>query len=59
MASLYLRRLSEPERAKLIDTLLKSQNSNCFICGKAIHRTLHRIDIDHIEPITVGGKDGR
>ena len=58
MASLYLRRLSGQERAKLIDTLLESQNSNCFICGRAIHRTLHHIDIDHIEPITAGGKDG-
>ena len=60
MGSLYLRRLSEQDRAELIDTLLESQNGNCFICGKKVDRILQKdnIDIDHVEPTKVGGKDG-
>ena len=59
MASRYVSRLSGQERVKLIDTLLEIQSSNCFICGKVIDRSVERIDIDHIEPITVGGKDSK
>lgn len=57
MGSLYIRRLSAQDRAGLIDALLESQNSNCFICGKEIDRKLHQVDIDHVEPSSVGGKD--
>ena len=60
MPSLYLNRLSNEERQELIDSLLGTQNGNCFICGKAIDPDVHgnHIDIDHVEPIKVGGKDG-
>ena len=60
MASLYLNRLSNQERDNLINTLLNSQSGNCFICGKAVDIDLHgrNIDIDHVEPTSVGGKDG-
>lgn len=60
MGSLYLSRLSEEKRQTLIKDLLKIQANNCFICGKAIDLAVHRnhIDIDHVEPTKVGGKDG-
>ena len=36
------------------------QNGNCFVCGNTIDLAVHghNTDIDHIEPIKVGGKDG-
>ena len=60
MPSLYLNRLSNEERQQLIDRLLNTQVGKCFICGKAIELDVHSnyIDIDHVEPIKVGGKDG-
>ena len=60
MGSLYLNRLSNDERQNLIKKLLTIQNGNCFICGKEINPDVHRdhIDIDHVEPIKTGGKDG-
>ena len=60
MPSLYLNRLSNDDKKDLIETLLNTQLGNCFICGKEIDPALHAnsIDIDHIEPISVGGKDG-
>ena len=60
MPSLYLNRLSREERDSLINSLLNSQHGNCFICSKPIDSYLHatNIDIDHVEPIAVGGKDG-
>ena len=60
MGSLFLSRLSVDERNELISTLLENQHGNCFICGDSIDRDLHRgnIDIDHIQPMSVGGKDG-
>ncbi len=60
MPSLYLNRLSNEERKKLTLQLLETQSGKCFICGKEIDVDvpgLH-IDIDHVEPISVGGKDG-
>ena len=59
MSSLYLRRLSQNERQQLIDKLLSAQSGHCFICGGEIHRELHGrdIEIDHIEPLKVGGRD--
>lgn len=60
MASFYLRRLSGTGREELIETLLRTQKGNCFICGKQIDPAVHlnHIDIDHVEPTKIGGKDG-
>ncbi len=58
MSSLYLNRLSKEQREGLVATLLNSQSGNCFICGKTIELAVHGVDIDHIEPTKVGGKDG-
>ena len=60
MPSLYLRRTTHQDRKQLVDDLHSSQSGNCFICGRAIDLELHegRFDIDHIEPLTSGGKDG-
>lgn len=59
MSSLYLNRLNHEQREALVKSLHKSQNGNCFICGKKIDLKLqaNAIDIDHIEPIRSGGKD--
>ena len=60
MPSLYLSRLSNQDRDLLVQRLHESQNGNCFICGQDVDLVLHAgsFDIDHIEPITAGGKDG-
>lgn len=57
--SLYLSRLSPEERAALEAKLWKIQNGKCFISGKEIDLTLHKgeLDIDHVIPLTNGGKD--
>jgi len=59
MGSLFLSRLTQEQRKDLILKLFKSQNEKCFICEKKIDLELHKnsIDLDHIVPITVGGKD--
>ena len=60
MGSIYLNRLTHEARQELIRSLLAAQTGNCFICGKAIDLDVHgsHIDIDHVEPIKAGGKDG-
>lgn len=60
MASLYLNRLSEDDHGNLVHRLHESQDGNCFICRKSIDLQLHgeSYDIDHIEPTSLGGKDG-
>ena len=60
MSTLFVSRLSGTEREKLLHSLHETQNGNCFICAKPIDLHLHanRIDIDHIEPTSSGGKDG-
>ena len=57
MRSLFLGTLSADARDDLVSSLHESQNGNCFICEIPIDRTLHKIEIDHVEPLTVGGKD--
>ena len=59
MSSLYLQRLSSEERDRLEKRLLEIQHSVCFICEKTIDLRLHKgnLDIDHIVPVSGGGKD--
>src|ERR1700674_1116688 len=59
MGSLYLNSLSADQRKDLEARLLKAQQGQCFICEKPIDAVLHAnaVDIDHVEPIKVGGKD--
>ena len=59
MGSLYLNALDEKQRHELEKRLHDAQHGNCFICEKPIDFKLHAdaMDIDHVEPIKVGGKD--
>ncbi|MGQ9847995.1 MAG: HNH endonuclease [Bacteroidales bacterium] len=61
MHSKYLASLSDNDRKNLERELLESQNRKCFICGEEIDMTLHQdnLEIDHIEALSVGGKDER
>ncbi len=60
MASLYLNRLSPSDRQDLVGKLHLSQHGNCFICQQPIDLIVHAhsVDIDHVEPLKVGGVDG-
>src|SRR4051812_16701984 len=59
MPSLYLTSLSAEDRDKLVRKLHELQNGKCFICDQPIDLAVHAdaIDIDHVEPISAGGKD--
>lgn len=59
MVSQYLNRLSSADREALKSDLLEIQHGVCFICGEQIDRDLqwHSLDIDHVVPISTGGKD--
>lgn len=59
MHSKYLASLTDADKEKLVKQLLEQQNKRCFICGEEIDPALHRdnFEIDHIEALSVGGKD--
>jgi hypothetical protein len=59
MSSLFLRNQSPEERTALIATLHATQKGRCFICEKPIDLQLHKdeLDVDHVVPISTGGKD--
>jgi hypothetical protein len=57
MGSLYLNRLTHEEREDLKKKLLEAQRGKCFICEASIDPNLQTVQIDHIIPTKVGGKD--
>ena len=59
MRSKYLSNLTEQQKNVLRKKLWKIQEHKCFICEKEINLTIHQdlIDIDHIKPLILGGKD--
>lgn len=59
MAQNFLEKLSKSDRENLIKTLWEIQNGLCFITEEPIDLLLHRdlIDIDHVIPSKLGGKD--
>lgn len=59
MGSLYLHRLKPDAYQQLVHSLWKTQHGQCFICGQPIHPDLHSdaVDIDHVVPLKIGGKD--
>jgi HNH endonuclease len=59
MGSVYLNGLSPIQRKELESKLLESQAGKCFICEKELDLELHAgaIDIDHIEPSKLEGRD--
>lgn len=60
VASIFLARLNGTERELLVQKLHAIQGGSCFICEQSIDLVLHggTVDIDHIEPLKLGGHDG-
>ena len=57
MGSLYLNRLSHEKEEELKKRMLEAQRGKCFICEEPIDLTVHSVQIDHVIPTKVGGKD--
>jgi hypothetical protein len=57
VGSLYLNGLTGDEYDRLKRTLAETQKDTCFICGQPIDLAVHETDVDHVEPLHVGGKD--
>ena len=57
--SIYLSKLTPQQHDELIKRLWECQKGKCYISGKDIDLDIHKnaIDIDHIIPLTNGGKD--
>jgi len=55
--SQLLNSLNKEEKEKLIERLLEQQNHRCFICEEPLDPNIHEIDIDHVIPLSQGGKD--
>ena len=55
--SKYLDSLTGDEKRALNQRLWNIQNHRCFICGEEIDLDLQTVNIDHIKPLAVGGKD--
>ena len=61
MASKYLDGLSREQYEELRRELWQIQNGKCFVSDESIDLTIHRsdLDIDHVIPLRLGGKDDR
>lgn len=59
MSSHFLDKLSADARKSLVHKLAAIQHANCFICQEPIDLVLHQdtLDIDHVIPLKLGGKD--
>ncbi len=59
MRSKYLNSLSNQEKEDLGKELWETQTHKCFICEKEIDLVLQKgaLDIDHIKPLKLSGKD--
>lgn len=59
MHSKYLESLTKEKREDLEKKLLEAQSGKCFICEEPVDLVLHKgnLSIDHIEPLSLGGKD--
>ncbi|MBR5651696.1 MAG: HNH endonuclease [Bacteroidales bacterium] len=57
--SIYLSKLTPQQHDELIKRLWECQKGKCYISGKDIDLDIHKnaVDIDHIIPLTNGGKD--
>ena len=55
--SAYLSGLSDEKKDDLRKNLWHIQKERCFICDEEIDFKLHKVEIDHIDPLATGGKD--